>query len=60
MTHGTRCPIRHDRHCGRQRSDDPDDAREKRVADLSVAFLCADLGLSLERREDHAALSPAG
>ena len=30
-------------------------AREELVAELGAAFLCADLGLSLEPREDHAA-----
>ena len=30
-------------------------AREELVAELGAAFLCADLGLSLEPRPDHAA-----
>lgn len=55
MTHWTRHPTRLDRDFGRQRSGDPGYAREELVAELGAAFLCADLGLALEPREDHAA-----
>lgn len=55
MTHWTRHPSRLDRDLGRQRFGDAGYAREELVAELGAAFLCADLGLALEPREDHAA-----
>ncbi|MDQ1153057.1 ArdC family protein [Brevundimonas sp. SORGH_AS_0993] len=55
MTHWTRHPSRLDRDLGRQRHGDAGYAREELVAELGAAFLCADLGLALEPREDHAA-----
>ncbi len=55
MTHWTRHASRLDRDLGRQRQGDPGYAREELVADPGAAFLCADLGLELEPREDHAA-----
>jgi len=55
MTHWTRHPTRLDRDLGRQRFGDAGYAREELVAELGAAFLCADLGLALEPREDHAA-----
>jgi antirestriction protein ArdC len=55
MTHWTRHPSRLDRDFGRQRHGDAGYAREELVAELGSAFLCADLGLALEPREDHAA-----
>ena len=55
MTHWTRHPTRLDRDLGRQRHGDPGYAREELVAELGAAFLCADLGLTLEPRQDHAA-----
>ncbi|MBB5747044.1 ArdC family protein [Brevundimonas variabilis] len=55
MTHWTRHPTRLDRDFGRQRFGDAGYAREELVAELGAAFLCADLGLALEPREDHAA-----
>jgi len=55
MTHWTRHPTRLHRDFGRQRFGDPGYAREELVAELGAAFLCADLGLALEPREDHAA-----
>lgn len=55
MTHWTRHPTRLDRDFGRQRFGDPGYAREELVAEFGAAFLCADLGLALEPREDHAA-----
>jgi antirestriction protein ArdC len=55
MTHWTRHPSRLDRDFGRQRHGDAGYAREELVAELGAAFLCADLELALEPREDHAA-----
>jgi antirestriction protein ArdC len=55
MTHWTRHHTRLDRDLGRQRFGDAGYAREELVAELGAAFLCADLGLALEPREDHAA-----
>jgi antirestriction protein ArdC len=54
-THWTRHPTRLDRDFGRQRWGDEGYAREELVAELGAAFLCADLGLALTPREDHAA-----
>ena len=55
MPHWTRHPTRLDRDFGRQRFGDEGYAREELVAELGAAFLCADLGLELSAREDHAA-----
>lgn len=55
MTHWTRHPTRLNRDFGRQRFGDLGYAREELIAELGAAFLCADLGLALEPREDHAA-----
>lgn len=54
-THWTRHKSRLDRDLGRKRFGDEGYAREELVAELGAAFLCADLGLRLEDREDHAA-----
>lgn len=54
-THWTRHASRLDREFGRERFGDAGYAREELVAELGAAFLCADLGLRLEDREDHAA-----
>lgn len=54
-THWTRHPTRLDRDFGRKRFGDAGYAREELVAELGAAFLCADLGLELTPREDHAA-----
>jgi len=40
---------------GRKRFGDHAYAREELVAELGAAFLCADLGITPETREDHAA-----
>jgi antirestriction protein ArdC len=53
-THWTRHPTRLDRDFGRKRWGDHGYAREELVAELGAAFLCADLGLALEPRPDHA------
>lgn len=55
LTHWTRHPSRLDRDFGRRKHGDAGYAREELVAELGAAFLCADLGLALEPREDHAA-----
>jgi len=55
MTHWTRHPTRLDRDLGRKRWGDEGYAREELVAEIGAAFLCADLGIAPEVREDHAA-----
>jgi len=55
MTHWTRHPSRLDREFGRKRWGDEGYAAEELVAELGSAFLSADLGITLEPREDHAA-----
>ncbi len=54
-THWTRHPSRLAREFGRKRWGDEGYAMEELVAELGSAFLCADLGLALEPRPDHAA-----
>jgi antirestriction protein ArdC len=53
-THWTKHPTRLDRDFGRSRWGDEGYAREELVAELGAAFLCADLGVELTPREDHA------
>lgn len=53
--HATRHPSRLDREFGRKRWGDEGYAAEELVAELGSAFLSADLGLTPERRDDHAA-----
>jgi antirestriction protein ArdC len=55
LTHWTRHPSRLDRSFGRKRFGDEGYAMEELVAELGAAFLSADLGLTPESREDHAA-----
>ncbi len=55
MTHLTRHPSRLDREFGRKRWGDEGYAMEELVAELGAAFLSADLDLTPETREDHAA-----
>jgi antirestriction protein ArdC len=55
LSHWTRHETRLDRDFGRQRFGDAGYAREELVAELGSAFLCADLGITPEIREDHAA-----
>lgn len=55
MTHWTRHPSRLDRDFGRKRFGDVGYAMEELVAELGSAFLSADLELTPEVREDHAA-----
>ena len=54
-THWTRHPSRLDRDFGRKRFGDEGYAIEELVAELGSAFLSADLELTPEVREDHAA-----
>jgi antirestriction protein ArdC len=54
-THWTRHKSRLDRDFGRKRWGDAGYAMEELVAELGSAFLCADLDLTPEVREDHAA-----
>lgn len=53
--HWTRHPSRLNRDLGRKSWGDAGYAREELVAELGSAFLAADLGLTLEPRDDHAA-----
>jgi antirestriction protein ArdC len=53
--HWTRHKARLDRDLGRKAFADEGYAREELVAELGAAFLCADLGLALAGRADHAA-----
>ena len=55
MTHWTRHQTRLDRDFGRKRWGDEGYAMEELVAELGSAFLAADLALTPEPREDHAA-----
>ena len=52
--HWTKHPSRLDRDFERKSWGDEGYAREELVAELSSAFLCADLGLTPEVRDDHA------
>ncbi|QCO02830.1 ArdC family protein [Azospirillum argentinense] len=53
--HWTRHPSRLARDLGRKRWGDEGYAAEELVAEIGSAFLCADLGITPEVREDHAA-----
>ena len=54
-THATRHEKRLNRDLGRKRFADAGYAMEELVAEIGAAFLCADLGITPETREDHAA-----
>ena len=54
LTHWTRHPSRLNRDFGRKRFGDEGYAVEELVAELGSAFLCADLQLTAEVRDDHA------
>jgi antirestriction protein ArdC len=54
LTHWTKHPSRLDRDFGGKRFGDTGYARQELVAELGAAFLCADLGITPELREDHA------
>ena len=53
-THWTKHSSRLEREFGRKDWGDEGYAREEPVAELGAAFLCADLGLAPEVRDDHA------
>ena len=53
-THWTKHPSRLNRDFGRKQWGDEGYAEEELVAELGAAFLCADLELALQPREDHA------
>lgn len=55
LVHWTRHQKRLHREFGRKRWGDAGYAMEELVAELGSAFLCADLGVTPETREDHAA-----
>lgn len=55
LAHWTKHKSRLDRDFGRQKFGDCGYAREELVAELAAAFLCADLGITPEVRDDHAA-----
>ncbi len=52
--HWTRHETRLNRDMGRTRYGDEGYAKEELVAEISSAFLCADLGITPEIRDDHA------
>lgn len=54
LTHWTRHPSRLDRDLGRKRFGDAGYAMEELVAEMGSAFLCADLQITPELRDDHA------
>jgi antirestriction protein ArdC len=54
MTHWTRHESRLDRDLGRKKWGDAGYAMEELVAEMAAAFLCADLGITPDVREDHA------
>lgn len=54
MTHWTRHERRLNRKFGRKRWGDEGYAQEELVAELGAAFVCAELGITPEVREDHA------
>jgi Zincin-like metallopeptidase len=55
MTHWTRHASRLDRDLGRKRFADAGYEMEELVAEIGAAFLCADLGITPETRNDLAA-----
>ena len=54
MTHWTKHPSRLARDLGRRQWGDQGYAQEELVAELGAAFLCADLELASEPREENA------
>ena len=53
LTHWTKHEARLNREFGRKRWGDAGYAAEELVAELGSAFLCADLGITAEPRDDH-------
>ncbi len=54
LTHWTRHPFRLNREFGRKRWGDEGYALEELTAEMGAAFLCADLQITPEVRDDHA------
>ncbi|APZ94529.1 ArdC family protein [Fuerstiella marisgermanici] len=54
LVHWTKAPSRLDRDFGRKTFGDEGYSREELVAELGSAFLCADLNVTPEVRDDHA------
>jgi len=54
LTHWTRHEGRLNRDFGRKRWGDHGYAAEELVAEMGAAFLCADLDIAAETRQDHA------
>ena len=54
-THATRHERRLNRDLGRKRFGDAGYAMEELCAEIGAAFICADLGITPETRDDHAA-----
>lgn len=54
LVHWTKHDTRLARDLGRKAWGDEGYAREELVAEIGSAYLCADLGISIEPREDHA------
>ena len=55
LTHWTKHETRLNRDFGRKRFGDEGYAREELVAEIGAAFLCCDLAITPEIRDDHAA-----
>jgi antirestriction protein ArdC len=55
LCHWTKHASRLDRDLGRRKFGDEGYAREELVAEIGSAFLCCDLGIAPEPREEHAA-----
>jgi antirestriction protein ArdC len=55
LCHWTKHADRLNREFGRKKFGDEGYAREELVAEIGAAFLCCDLGITPEPREDHAA-----
>lgn len=55
LTHWTQHETRLNRDLGHKRFADTGYAMEELVAEIGAAFLCADLGITPETRDDHAA-----
>jgi antirestriction protein ArdC len=55
LCHWSKHPTRLNREFGRKKCGDEGYAREELVAEIGAAFLCCDLGITPEPREDHAA-----
>ncbi|QVL31635.1 DUF1738 domain-containing protein [Telmatocola sphagniphila] len=54
LTHWTKAESRLNRNFDSKRFGDTGYAREELIAEIGAAFLCSDLGITAEPREDHA------